>query len=412
VRVAKLGVEKCAEVVRRPSEWNDLSLDEKMNWLRKQRTRFNGGRKSRLQGRDKERVWSLLKEYRNISLVADLLGVHRITVHRFLKRFPVPKTFVVDKPMNLLDFPEMGIWMQRIKAFANQRSINTYLGDLRAFYKHMKTKHPERAKPSLWTSDDINEWIYSLPSHLWHRAITPLRSLKLKAPNEFPSIDLGLLPTKKTHAAKRSLAGVAAYYLEPEQINKMIYEAEEKRDKALLAFLFNVICRTSALTEIKVTDIDLKQHFAKVKDKGDITWLCYGLSEETCQFIAEYLEERGCPPEGYLFVNGNNNKLTTTQVNQIIQQAGQKAGVEGKVLTAKVFRKSLVKHALTPEEEGGLGMEPVSLIGTGKKTKTCFCVGWTEMKVLMEHYAPRLMSQIESDRAKFHFCMHANMDNV
>lgn len=75
MRVAKLGVEKCAGVVKRPSEWNDLSLDEKMSWLRRQRTRFNGGRKSRLQGRDKERVWSLLKEYRNISLVADLLGV-------------------------------------------------------------------------------------------------------------------------------------------------------------------------------------------------------------------------------------------------------------------------------------------------------------------------------------------------
>ena len=392
-----------SEVVKRPSDWNEMTLEQKMSWLRRQRTRFNGGRKGRLQGRDKERVWSMLKEHGSKSIVADLLGVNRSTLHRFLQKFSVPKTFVVDESMNLLDFPEMKLWLKRIKAFANQRSINTYLGDLRAFYKHMKTKHPERAKPSLWSSDDITEWVYSLPSHIWHRAITPLRSLKLKAPNEFPSIDLGLLPTKRTHAAKRSLAGVAAYYLEPSQITAMIYEAEEKRDKAMLAFLFNIICRTSALAAITLDDIDLKKHFVKVKDKGDITWLCHGLSEETCKFIEEYLEERGYPKAGYLFANGHGNKMTSSQINQIIKKAGKKAGVEDKVLTAKVFRKSFVKHALTPEEDGGLGMEPVSLIGTGKKTKTCFCVGWTEMKVLMEHYAPRLMSQIESDRAKFHF---------
>ena len=131
------------------------------------------------------------------------------------------------------------------------------------------------------------------PAHEWHSIIVPLRSLSKKAPNEFPNIDLGLLPTKKTHAAKRTHAGIAKYYLEPSQINKMIYEAEEKRDKAMLAFLFNIICRTTALTELKVDDIDLKKHFAKVKDKGDITWLCFGLSDETCQFIAEYLKERG-----------------------------------------------------------------------------------------------------------------------
>jgi len=82
---------------------------------------------------------------------------------------------------------------------------------LRKFYEYMKDKHPERAKPSLWTSDDINEFVYSLKSHMWHWAITPLRSLALKAQTEFPYIDVGLLPTKRTHKAKRSLAGKKEY---------------------------------------------------------------------------------------------------------------------------------------------------------------------------------------------------------
>ena len=48
-------------------------------------------------------------------------------------------------------------------------------------------------------------------------------------------------------------------------------------------------------------------------------------------------------------------------------------------------------------------MNPVCLIGTGEQVKTCFCVGWTSIEVLTEHYAPKLMSQIEKDRQKFTF---------
>jgi integrase len=230
-----------------------------------------------------------------------------------------------------------------------------------------------------------------------------LRSLALKAQKEFPNIDLGLLPTKRTHKAKRSLAGKAEYYLEPTEIAKMIEVAEARRDKALIAFIFNEALRTDATTKVRIEDIDLNNHFAKIVDKGDITWLTYGLSERTIQLLKEYLEERGYPQSGWLFTNGDGKQLKCSDVNKIIKKLGKKARIQGKILTTKTFRKSLVKYALTPKKQGGMGMNPLSLIGTGKGTKTCFCVGWTEMKVLMEHYAPQLMDQIEEDRQKFTF---------
>ena len=48
-------------------------------------------------------------------------------------------------------------------------------------------------------------------------------------------------------------------------------------------------------------------------------------------------------------------------------------------------------------------MNPLSLVGTGKIIKTCFCVGWTDIRVLFQYYAPELMGHIRVDRKKFHF---------
>jgi integrase len=378
-----------------------------MEWLRKQRTRYNGGRKGSLTEKDVQRVWTLLKQCGNKSLVADLLGVHRITINRFLKDHPIPEAFIVKEDMQLTDYEEIQTWLKRIEGFAKKITINNYMLVHRKFYEYMKEKHPERAKPSLWTSEDINEFVYKQPDYEWHNCIVPLRSLALKAQAEFPNIDLGLLPTKRTHKAKRSLAGKPEYYLEPKaHIGRMIEVAEGKqarRNKALIAFIFNEALRTHATTKIRIEDIDLKNHFAKIKDKGDITWLTYGLSDQTCQYLREYLEERGYPDQGWLFTNGDGTQLKSKDINGIIKELGKKAGIRGKSLTEKAFRKSFAKYALTPKEHGGMGMNPVSLIGTGKATKTCFCVGWTDMKVLMEHYAPQLMDQIEQDRQKFTF---------
>jgi integrase len=376
-----------------------------MDWLRKQRTNFKAaGRKGSISADDKQKVWSLMKKYENTSIIADLLGVDRTTVWRFLKKHPVPTTFIVEEATSIMDFPEIKIWHERMKGFGNNTTINDYMGVVRAMYEYMKQKHPEKAKPSLWTSEDINEFVFSHPAHLWHWAIVPLRSLALKAQVEFPHIDLGLLPTKRTHKEKRSLAGKPEYYLEPTQIRKMIEVAEgneAKRNKAVVAFIFNEAIRTGATTKVRIEDLKLADHFAKIIDKGGIIWLTYGLSDYTIQLLREYLEERGYPQSGWLFTNGDGTQLKEQDINNIIEKLGKKAGIEGKILTAKAFRKSFVKYALTPKEQGGLGMNPVSLIGTGKNTKTCFCVGWTDMKVLMEHYAPQLMKQIEEDRQKF-----------
>lgn len=356
-------------------------------------------------------MWALMKESGNKTMVASLLGVSRRTVIRYLLKYPIPQTFVLEESTNLEDFPEIKTWLKRMEGFANSSTINNYRFVVAKFFEWMKEQHPERAKPSLWTSDDILEYLYGnvksggkwegFKPYQWHSIIVPLRSLPKKAPKQFPSIDTGLLPTKKTHKAKRSLAGKQEYYLEREQVKRMIDVASDYRDKALIAFIYNTAIRTTAASKVKIENLDLDNHFVRIIDKGSITWNVHGLSNQTVNLLRTYLYSRGNLKEGWLFANGGNRQLNNTEINKIIKKLGEKAGIEGKVLTAKTFRKSFVKHALTPKEKGGMGMNPVSLIGTGKTEKTCFCVGWSDMKVIMQHYAPQLLSQIEQDRQNF-----------
>jgi hypothetical protein len=147
---------------------------------------------------------------------------------------------------------------------------------------------------------------------------------------------------------------------------------------------------------MRIENLCLEEHMAEIKDKGAVTWIVRGLTDKTVELVSKYLEERDCPNSGWLFVNGNNNRLTKKQVNGMIREAGQKAGIKGKVLTSKSFRKSFVKNAFDNE------ISPMSLIGTGKERKTCMCVGWTS-DVIFKHYAPQMIEQIEDDRRKFLF---------
>jgi site-specific recombinase XerD len=379
-----------------------------MAWLRSLITKPNGGRRQKLTEESKERVWGLAKRYENKSLVAEALGVSRRTIIRFLKCFPIPETFAIEQ--NVQDYSEIQTWLKRQKAFSKQSVIDGYMGYLQKMHNYMKEHHPERTRPKLWTSDDILEFVQTFQPYQQHNAIVALRQLAKKCTQEFPFIDLGLLPTKKTHKAKRSLAGKEEYYLDIAQIVSMIEnvpykdEITKARNKCIIALPFNIACRTGDAKEgrgllgIRIENMDLDNHRLRILDKGDVWWNVQGLGDDTVQLLHDYLKLRGYPKEGFLFVNGNGEPMTADHVNDVWKQAGKNAGIEGKVFLEKVARKSLVKHFLEVLEQN-----PVCLVGTGKNPKTCLCVGWSDMKILMEHYAPKLTKQIEKARQTFLF---------
>jgi len=407
--------------MRIPREWNTWNIDQQMAWLKSLTREPNSGRKPKLtkkrkkykhlKEKDAPQVHILLSQLKNHSMVADTMGVSRKTLYRFLEKHPISDGFKIEDEVS--DYEEIKVWMHRQKAFSKTATIRGYINSMKAFYKWMLAHYPDRARPRLWASDQILEWVQTFPKYIQHQKQVAIRQLGKKAPKLFPLIDLGLLPTRKTGKARRSLAGKEEYYLTLQEVRALLRavdEIEEYSDldkkcyKAIIALLFNTGCRTGnsrtglGLCGIKVENLKLNAHNLKMKDKFDINWNILGLSDDTCNYLRTYLQARGNPTSGFLFTTNKRNGtgMHATIVNKMLKVAGAKAGITGKRLVCKTFRKSLVKHALEV-----LKMNPVSLIGTGKDPKTCFCVGWTSMGVLMAHYAPQLKEQIEQDRQKF-----------
>lgn len=85
------------------------------------RTESNGGRRPKLTVKNKQRVWALVRRYENKSLVAEMLGVSRSTIIRFLKRFPIPDTFEIEKKVE--DYSEIKIWINRQRGFSKEYII-------------------------------------------------------------------------------------------------------------------------------------------------------------------------------------------------------------------------------------------------------------------------------------------------
>ena len=410
------------EMVNRPQDWETLTPTQQTRWLQKHDPTQLGkrGQYTHLTEKDCQKVWSLLRIHKNKSLVADLLNVGRRSLYRFLEEHPIPDTFKLEK--NLEDYEEIQVFINRQQAFSKQSVIKGYLYWLHKCYEYLLEHHPDRARPTLWTSDLVLEWVQTIPDHTQHDALVSVRQLANKCKNYFPLIELGLLPTRRTHAKRRSLAGHPAYYLDIDpdkdihQVQDLIdhvpfhTELEKARNQAIIQVLFNTAVRTGkastglGLLGMQIEQLHLDQHRIVIKDKHDITWNCCGIADQTVQYLKTYLALRDNPKRGPLWVNGNESPLTPHDVNTMLSQAGRRAGIpeydkktkEGKRLVCKTFRKTLVKYALEVLE-----MNPVSLIGTGKRTKTCFCVGWTDMKVLMQHYAPKMTKTIEKDRQTF-----------
>ena len=271
--------------VKRPSEWKAWSNKDRMKWLRDQRRQHKGGRPRRLIESDVNRVNILMTELNNKSLVAESLGVSRNTLYRFLRRYPSQEMTTetledTGEAPYVVDYPEIKKWYTRQLMYGKKSTARQYLVYIRAFYQHMLQHRPSRARPSLWTSDDILEYLNNHEPYQRKNILDGLRSLAKKAQEKFPRINLALLPTKKANKAKRSHAGREEYYCSRRQIKALIENVpaasrfQESRNKAMLATLYNTAIRAGNPSEdrgllgMRVENLHLDQHMAEVKDKG------------------------------------------------------------------------------------------------------------------------------------------------
>ncbi len=129
-----------------------------------------------------------------------------------------------------------------------------------------------------------------------------------------------------------------------EEFLRLVGACDNPRDKLMIKFLFYTGVRVSELVNLKIDDILWEEGFVKVKGKGGKERII-PLPESLLKELKEYVETRKIKSE-YLFPSKRGSKLSTRQVQRIINKARIKAGIRKKV-TPHILRHSLATFLLS-----------------------------------------------------------------
>ena len=121
-----------------------------------------------------------------------------------------------------------------------------------------------------------------------------------------------------------------------DELNKLIENAENYRDKLIIKFLFYTGVRVSELVKIKKNDIIFEEGFVKVYGKGGKERIV-PIPKELLNELKDYINK----------INTENIfPLSSRQVERIIKNVAKKAGINKKV-TPHVLRHSLATTLLS-----------------------------------------------------------------
>jgi site-specific recombinase XerD len=118
------------------------------------------------------------------------------------------------------------------------------------------------------------------------------------------------------------------------------------RDRAVILLLFDTGCRVGGLAGLKVSDVDLEQRRAVVREKGGKSRFVF-FRPETAQELVTWLEMRPDDKGPWLFVSANTqaDKLSERGVYRMLRRRGEQAGCTGPV-NPHAFRHGFARHFL------------------------------------------------------------------
>lgn len=145
--------------------------------------------------------------------------------------------------------------------------------------------------------------------------------------------------------------------LSPEMVEKLLIAPQgstdryARRDRALLAVMYATGCRVSEVTNLKLSDINLDERYARCTGKGNKQRMV-SLNPVAIEAINSYLNlerpsmmENSCTDEEYLFVSRSGKRLMREAVWELIRRYATRAGC-GSDVSPHTLRHSFATHLL------------------------------------------------------------------
>ncbi len=201
-------------------------------------------------------------------------------------------------------------------------TLRSYAGDLRQFFDFCMDRSVGRAIPDI-SREEVRNFLGSLLRYGYGRRsvarkLSAVRTL-FRYLVQTGRITVNPAAAIRTPRVERKLPDVPTQF----QIEKAFdLRAEDKtslRDKAILEVLYGSGLRCCELVGLEVADIDFSQDTIRVRGKGRRERIVPMGSRER-EAIKVYLDSRGMPVTGPVFINARGGPLSTRSVQKIVRR--------------------------------------------------------------------------------------------
>jgi integrase/recombinase XerD len=178
----------------------------------------------------------------------------------------------------------------------------------------------------------------------------------------------------------------AEYHLTRAQLLKVLAAAVTTRDGAILAFMAETGVRRSEVVNLDISDLRLSERIAVVKNaKGGKTRLV-PLTEALMSLLTDCIGDR---TKGPVFLSRGNNRLSTRQVNRIVEKAGVTAAVQHPDPNRTRLNCHLFRHTFARlwKEAGGSIETLSSILGHASQATTMDLYGREGLSDVRSNYA-------------------------
>ncbi len=136
--------------------------------------------------------------------------------------------------------------------------------------------------------------------------------------------------------------------LSRDEVRALLKAAKRGRNRLLLQFIYSSGVRVSEAVNMKLENVNFKEHMAKVKSgKGDKDRIII-LSKNWCVSAKEYVEKKKAKSP-WLFSKKNGKPVSADTIQRIVRKAAADAGIQ-KEVTPHTLRHSFATHLLEAGE--------------------------------------------------------------
>lgn len=233
----------------------------------------------------------------------------------------------------------------------------SYRDAIRLLFCHIAAHHgcaPTRVTVESVTAEIVRAFLAHMENELGNSTAT--RNQRLAALHSLFRFISRQVPECVEQAARiqaiplRRTVTPAMPYLDKPEIDAILavpnrQRSQERRDYALLLFLYNTGARASEAASVTIADLALDPPpSARLLGKGRKTRLC-PLWPHTAEVLRELLNARnGAPPDASVFVNVRGQPITRYGIHALVDRTAQKAAANTPSLKTKRVSPHTIRH--------------------------------------------------------------------